>query len=82
MFHLKKEIMSIIVEEIKTLLVSQKAALYYLLSEDEELKNYLISGNELFEELERRDAAFTNGEMRLTNRQELSTRLQSRRNGL
>ena len=74
--------MSIINEEIKTLPVSQKAALYYLLSEDEELKNYLLSGNELFEELERREAAFTKGEMRQTDRQELSTRLLSRRNAL
>ena len=74
--------MSIIVEEIKTLPVSQKAALYHLLSEDEELKNYLISGNELFDELERRDAAFHNGEIRLTDRQTLSTRLQSRRDAL
>jgi len=74
--------MQIIVEDIKTLPVSQKAALYHLLSEDEELKNYLISGDELFDELERRDAAYAKGEMRLTDRQELSSRLQSRRNGL
>jgi len=74
--------MSIIVEEIKTLPVSQKAALYHLLSEDEELKNYLISSDELFDELQRRDAAFNKGEVRLTDRQELSNRLQSRRNGL
>lgn len=71
-----------IVEEIKTLPLSQKAALYYLLSEDDELKNYLISTNEVFDELERRDTAFNNGKMQLTDRQELADRLQSRRNGL
>ena len=74
--------MPIIVEEIKTLPVSQKAALYHLLSEDEELKNYLISGDALYDELQRRDTAFNKGEMRLTDRQELSNRLQSRKNGL
>ena len=46
------------IEEIKTMAVTQKAALYQMLSEDEELNNYLISGPELFEELERRDKAF------------------------
>ena len=74
--------MPIIVEEIKTLPVSQKAALYHLLSEDVELKNYLISRDALYDELQRRDTAFNKGEMRLTDRQELSSRLQSRKNGL
>ena len=74
--------MSTITEEIKQLPVSQKAALYHFLAEDEELKNYLIAGNEPFEELARRDAAYSNGEMRLTDRQALTTRLQIRRNGL
>lgn len=37
--------MSTIVEAIKTLPVSQKTALSQLLSEDEELKNYLLSSN-------------------------------------
>jgi len=70
------------IEEIKTMAVTQKAALYQMLSEDEELNNYLISGPELFEELERRDKAFGNGEIKITDRQTLSTRLQNRRNEL
>ena len=74
--------MSTIVEAIKTLPVSQKAALYQLLSEDEELKNYLLSSNELFDELERRDLAFNNGDIQLTDRQELHNRLQNRRDAI
>ena len=73
---------TIMIEEIKTLGVSQKAALYQMLSEDEELNNYLISGNDLFEELAQRDEAFNKGEMKLTDRQTLTTRLQKRRNEL
>jgi|GEM_PF-4901176 len=71
---------TIIIEEIKTMAVSQKAALYQMLSEDEELNSYLISGHELFEELESRDKAFTNGEIKMTDRQTLTARLQNRRN--
>ena len=74
--------MSIIVEEVKKLPISQKAALYRLLAEDEELKSYLVSDSMLFDELERRDIAFNKGELRLTNREELSERLQKRRDAL
>ena len=70
------------IEDIKTMAVTQKAALYQMLSEDEELNNYLISGTELFEELARRDNAFSKGEMKIMDRQTLSTRLQNRRNEL
>ncbi len=70
------------IEEIKTMAVTQKAALYQMLSEDEELNRYLISGQELFEELESRDKAFSKGEINMTDRQTLTTRLQNRRNEL
>ena len=69
-------------EEIKTMAVTQKAALYQMLSEDEELNNYLISGHEVFDELENRDKAFNKGEMKMTDRQTLTARLQNRRNEL
>jgi len=62
--------------------VTQKAALYQMLSEDEELNNYLISGHEVFDELEKRDKAFNKGEMKMTDRQTLTARLQNRRNEL
>ena len=70
------------IEEIKTMAVTQKAALYQMLSEDEELNNYLISGHELFDELANRDKAFSKGEIKMTDRQTLTARLQSRRNEL
>lgn len=70
------------IEEIKTMAVTQKAALYQMLSEDEELNNYLISGHEVFDELENRDKAFNKGEMKMTDRQTLTARLQNRRNEL
>jgi hypothetical protein len=74
--------MTIIAEEIKTLPVSERAALFQLLSGDEELVNYLLSSNGIMEELKRRDEAFVNGKMELTDRKTLSERLKSRRNGL
>ena len=74
--------MTQIVEEIKSLPVTQKAAIYSLLSEDEELRNYLISNNSLYEELALRDADFNKGEIKLTTRQQLSSILQNHRNGL
>jgi len=73
---------TIMIEEIKTMAVTQKAALYQMLSEDEELNRYLISGEELFEELESRDKAFSKGEVNMTDRQTLTARLQNRRNEL
>jgi len=73
---------TIMMEEIKTMAVTQKAALYQMLSEDEELNNYLISGHEVFDELEKRDKAFNKGEMKMTDRQTLTARLQNRRNEL
>ena len=74
--------MTQIVEEIKSLPVTQKAAIYSLLSEDEELRNYLISNNSLYEELALRDAALNRGEIKLTSRQHLTSILQNHRNGL
>ena len=74
--------MSILAEDIKKLSASQKAELYYLLRDDEELRNYMISNNILFEELFRRDKAYTEGEIQLTTRQQLTSRLKDRRDAL
>lgn len=43
--------MAIVAEDIKHLTASQKAALYYFLLDDQELKDYLISNNGLAEEI-------------------------------
>ena len=64
------------IEEIKTMAVTQKVALYQMLFEDEELNSYLISCHKLFEEHESRDLAFINGEINKI----LTPRLQNRRN--
>jgi glucosamine--fructose-6-phosphate aminotransferase (isomerizing) len=77
-----KNTIQVIEEEIKTLPVSERAALFQLLSGDEELVNYLLSSNGIIEELKRRDESFVNGKMELTDRKTLSERLKSRRNGL
>lgn len=77
-----KNIMAQLVEDIKSFTAPQKAEMFYLLQEDEELKNYLFADNRLFEELACRDADYAAGKLRLTTRQELTTRLQYRRNGL
>ena len=71
-----------VLNDIKSLPVSQKAELYYLLQDDEELKKYLFADNRLLEELARRDQEFAEGKMPLTTRKQLSNRLQSRRDGL
>lgn len=47
--------MSLHTEDIKNLTALQKAELYYLLREDKELQDYMISNKILFEELTRRD---------------------------
>ncbi|MES2776210.1 MAG: hypothetical protein V4722_18685 [Bacteroidota bacterium] len=73
--------MSIPEEEINNLSVSEKAELYQLLSADPELTKYLFSDKRLFEELDRRDKAFAEGEINLLSRQELSEKLNGRRNG-
>lgn len=74
--------MSQLSEDIKKLSGPQKAELYCLLREDEELKNYMISNNMLFEELIRRDKAYAEGKIQLTTRQQLSSRLKNRRDAL
>jgi len=74
--------MSQLSEDIKKMSGPQKAELYCLLRDDEELKNYMISNNMLFEELTRRDKAYAEGKIQLTSRQQLSARLKNRRDGL
>lgn len=55
----------------KNLTAPQKTELYYLLREDKELQDYMISNKILFEELTRRDKAFEEVRIQLTTRQEL-----------
>jgi hypothetical protein len=74
--------MSKLYEEIKNLPASQKADLYYMLREDEDVKDYISSNDLLFEELNRRDKALLEGKIRLTTREELTTRLKHRRDAL
>ena len=74
--------MILLAEDIKKLSASQKAELYFLLRNDEELKDYMSSNNMLFEEIDRRDKDYAEGKIQLTTRQDLSLRLKNRRNGL
>ncbi len=74
--------MSSISENIKKLPMSEKAELFYLLREDEELENYLISNDQLYKEIGRRDKAYAEKKIYLTTRQELSDRLKQMRDGL
>ena len=74
--------MSLLAEDIKSLSVPEKAELYKLLQNDEELKNYLASDNDLYEELRRRDKAYGEGKIQLTSRQQLTIRLKNRRDAL
>jgi len=71
-----------LVENIKNLSAAQKAELYNLLREDEDLEKYMISNKRLSEELKRRDKAYAKGKIQLTTRQELSLRLKNRRGAL
>ena len=74
--------MILLAEDIKKLSASQKAELYFLLLNDEELKDYMSSNNLLFEEIDRRDKEYAAGKIQLTNRQDLTLRLKNRRNAL
>ena len=74
--------MALLADDIKKLSAPQKAELFCLLRDDEELKNYMISDTMLFEELARRDKAYTEGKIQLTTREQLSSRLKNRRDGL
>lgn len=74
--------MALLAEDIKKLTAPEKAELYCLLRDDEELKDYMISDSRLFEELTRRDKAYAEGKIQLTTRQQLSSRLKNRRNAL
>jgi hypothetical protein len=69
-------------EDIKNLSAPQKAELYYMLREDKELEDYMMSNNILFEEIKLRDKAFKEGKLHLTTRSELSLRLKMRRDEL
>jgi soluble cytochrome b562 len=69
-------------ENIKNMTVPEKAKLFSILRNDKELEDYMISNSALFEELDRRDKAYTEGKIKLTTRQELSLRLKKRRDAL
>jgi hypothetical protein len=74
--------MSSISENINKLPVAERAELFYLLREDKELEDYMISNDRLYKELARRDKAYTEKKIHLTSRQELSERLKHLRNEL
>lgn len=74
--------MSTLAEEIKNLTAAEKAEIFYLLGQDEDLNNYIFSNQKLFEELKKRDDSVANGSMKLMSRQELSDLLNLRRDGL
>jgi len=65
--------------DLKKMSVPEKAKLFSLLSDDKELQDYMISNEKLFEELNRRDKEYAEGQIQLTTRQELSLRLKKRR---
>ncbi len=69
-------------EDIKKMTAPEKAELYCLLRDDEDLRNYMISNKMLFEELNRRDKAYSEGKLKLTSRHQLSSRLKNRRDAL
>jgi hypothetical protein len=69
-------------EDIKNMSAKEKAALYHLLRDDEELEKYLLSNEALAEEISRRDKAFAEGKLKLTTRQQLSERLKNRRDAI
>ncbi len=74
--------MSSLSKDIKSLSAPEKAKLYRQLQDDEELKNYLASNDNLFEELAQRDRAYEEGKIQLTTRRQLTTRLKNRRDDL
>ena len=69
-------------EDIKKMSAKEKAALYYILRDDEVLKDYMLSDEALAEEIRRRDKAFAEGKIQLTSREQLSMRLKNRRDAI
>lgn len=69
-------------EDIENMSAPEKAKLFSLLRNDKELQEYLSSNDILKEELTLRDAAYAEGKLHLTSRQELSNRLKKRRDAL
>ena len=74
--------MSLLEDDLKILSTPQKARLFQLLRNDDELEKYLISNEMMFEELSRRDKAFAEGNIQLTTRKQLTERLKKRRDAL
>jgi hypothetical protein len=74
--------MPLLEDDLKVLSTPQKARLFQLLRNDDELEKYLISNEMMFEELSRRDTAFAEDNIQLTTRKQLSERLKKRRDGL
>ena len=69
-------------EDIENMSAPEKAKLFSLLRNDKELQEYLSSNDILKEELTLRDAAYAEGKLHLTSRQELSNRLKKLRDAL
>jgi hypothetical protein len=74
--------MPMLLDGLKNMTAPQKAQLYYQLRDDKELRDYLISNDNLYKELASRDKAFADGVIQLTTRQDLSLRLKKRRDAL
>ena len=79
---IKKKQMVFQTDDIKKMSAKEKADLYYLLRDDEGLKEYMLSNESLEEEINRRDTAFAEGKIQLTNREQLTLRLKNRREAI
>jgi len=69
-------------DDIKKMSAKEKADLYFLLRDDEGLKEYILSNEALDEEINRRDLEFAEGKLQLTNREQLTLRLKNRRDAI
>ena len=65
-------------DDIKKMTAKEKADLNYLPRDDEGLKEYMLSNEALAEEIDRRDTAFTQGKIQLTDWEQLTLRLKKR----
>ena len=75
---IKKQRMVFQTEDIKKMSAKVNAGLYYLLRDDERFQEYMISNEALAEEINRRDTAFTQGKIQLTDWEQLTLRLKKR----
>lgn len=75
---IKKQRMVFQTDDIKKMTAKEKADLNYLPRDDEGLKEYMLSNEALAEEIDRRDTAFTQGKIQLTDWEQLTLRLKKR----